>query len=227
MSDNEKRVEVADGQRANTLTDHASAEGTGLSKDIISPTNTKRRRKPVDTKTGLAIGLAFLIISMFFYFQPGYFYEVTIFFQIFFLFFGLFGIGNDLDRLVKEKDYIPAENKFSGVFNNFGAGLAFLALWAIVLNGVPNIWGKAGAFLLFMPGVHFATLGLVNLIFSFLPGTAGSQNPVRSDNQPSDSEQRRASKAGTIVKVLAIFVSALTAFVAALLQILQILKILQ
>jgi hypothetical protein len=68
--------------------------------------------------------------------------------QIFFLFFGLFGVGTDLDKLVSQRESIPNDKKFSGIFNNIGLGIAMIAVWSIAIDYFPNIWGRTLAFFL-------------------------------------------------------------------------------
>jgi hypothetical protein len=184
---------------------------------------TNRTRKPVDPKTGIGIGLAFLTISVFLYLWSDYFSSATIFVQAFFLFFGLAGTGSDLDRLVKQNFAITNEHRFADIFNNFGLGLALVFLWALIIRFFPGIGGRSFAFISFMAGTHFLCLGLVNLVFAFRP-EADVLNE-QEDQVNGNQGVQKSGKAWAVMKGVYIVINSLVALGASILTILSILKI--
>jgi len=173
------------------------------------------------TGTGLALGMAFFVVSIFLWSRPSYFGTIGPLPQVACLFMGFAGLGTELDKLAKrDRGSLVLEAKASGLFTNLGMGTGFLVIWAWLYASFDSFWINVAAFFVLLFGAYAVLLGLVYLLFLVLPGP-GEEHPTPAPESPN-SGKRPLSVATRI----AVAIAGLTAFTASLLQILQIAKIL-
>lgn len=151
-------------------------------------------------KNGIALAMSFIIVAIFLYANPLYFFYsiVSKILSVLFLLIGIIGLGTELNKL-------NGENKKIG-FDDLGVGLSLIILWAIMHYYCNNIFINILLIVILLFSSYGIVLGIINI----------SHNLIKGENSFSKK----------ILK-LCIAIAQVTAFVGALLQIMQILKILK
>jgi hypothetical protein len=159
----------------------------------------KRTSTPKESfKSGLALSIAFLIMSVFVYFNPSYLGNATISVIVSVI---LGGIG--VAGLSVELDKLGGKDSSFGI-SNLGIGLLIGSVWALLYYYFPLWWLNIITSFILLLSLYAISLGLINTFEIIFTKSA-------------------SIKIGLIKIVIAI--AQIVAFTAALLQVMQILKI--
>ncbi len=131
-----------------------------------SELSMKKSTKSSDIRDGIALAFTAFIISIYLYFQSGYFGLLTNAVAIFLIVVGLAGFGIELEKMTSKKlDALIDKKGGSGIFDNLGIGLAMFVVWAALRYYFPMIWVNALTFLLLLFSVYGMALGFINILF--------------------------------------------------------------
>ena len=190
-------IEPTNTEQANVATDPIANSAQG----IQQPTE---KGSP---ESGFALALTLLIFSVFFYFQPRYFEDVTTFVQFSFLVVSSFGLGVEIHRLAGTK---------RDIFKNLFMGIGLLLFCGVTYRYFSDyIIAKVVIFLVSFFGVYGVVLGFTNSVFT-LSDELATEKP-----QPSELIQEPApTDSLSFIKKFRLLVVGAIYLVSAIVQIL-------
>jgi hypothetical protein len=177
---------------------------------------SQNKRKQTDVRAGIALAVSAFAISIFLYFRPQYFGNLSMGVAIALIFIGFAGLGTELNKMASgDLDALVDRRKGQGIFDNLGIGIALLVVWAALYHYFPKTWINVLASPVLLFGTYGTVLGLINALFFTV---TRSSDEIVSTQSALNKPQR------TAIRVISIF-SGVLGFIASLIQILQFLRI--
>ena len=137
--------------------------------------NSKKKQKdPLEqAMTGYAIGISFILISAYLFWNGTYF-DSKIATYIVGAFVGLFGVSSLSTEVDKSK-------KVTGVME-LGFGAFFFVIWYVIYHfRSETLWVKIAIFALLILGAYALVLGLIKVFYSTIKSIKLDKNAKKSD----------------------------------------------
>lgn len=176
----------------------------------------------ISIKQGVAVALAFLLVSMLLHFVPDYLgnHNVGLAVSLVCAAIGVAGLGSELDKVTGTREGLGS--------GNLGFGLVLVGAWAELLYYFPIWWVNALTLPILLLGLYMTAVGmfqfaqsLYRAAFAPIPETSGAS---LSDATPTQSPMRST---GATLRAIAVGTGWAIGVVAATLQVFQILKLIK